>query len=133
MHIRFARTDRNGSWVTLSGSIWALQNSVVAFLENGKPQVMQNAEGNRTTPPLCFTRRWRGDAGRRIRQAPAPDGTQTHDLFPLNVCRLPLDESEDRRRGIAYELALGPEGLVGVKLDGRVLLPSRSRPRCCAK
>jgi molecular chaperone DnaK len=35
------------------------------------------------------------------------------------------DESQDRRRGIGYALEQGPDGLVGIRVEDRVLLPEQ--------
>ena len=101
-------------------------NSVVAFLENGKPQVMQNAEGSRTTPSVVLyppdkSEPLVGDFAKRQRLL-EPQRT-IYSIKRFVGCR--MDESEDRLRGIAYPLAEGPENLVAVQLDGQILLPEQ--------
>ncbi|MCL5271284.1 MAG: molecular chaperone DnaK [bacterium] len=109
-------------------------NSVVACLENGKPQVMQNAEGGKTTPSIVLYPKDGGDVivgdlAKRQRLL-LPDRT-VYSIKRFVGCR--WDESAERRRGIEYSLAEGPDGLVGVKLDGRVLLPEQIQAQILMK
>lgn len=101
-------------------------NSVVAFLEGGKPQVMQNAEGNRTTPSIVRYPAAGGEivVGEFAKRQRLLDPARTiYSIKRFVGCR--WEESEDRRRGITYDLAEGSEGLVGVRIDGRILLPEQ--------
>lgn len=98
-------------------------NSVVAFLENGKPQVMQNAEGSQTTPSVVYYPSNGdvivGEMAKRQRML-SPDRT-IYSIKRFVGCR--WQEAGDRREGIEYPLVEGTEGLVATQVNGRVLLP----------
>ena len=98
-------------------------NSVVAFLENGKPMVIQNAEGSKTSPSTVLYQENGdvivGELAKRQRQI-------HHNRTIYSVKRfvgIRWDESKERRNGIQYPLTEGPDGLVAVDLNGEVLLP----------
>lgn len=98
-------------------------NSVVAYLENGKPQVMQNAEGSQTTPSVIHYPSEGdpivGDLAKRQRML-SPERT-LYSIKRFVGCR--WAEAEERRKGIEYPLVEGPDGLVATCIDERVLLP----------
>src|SRR4051794_17042068 len=93
-------------------------NSVVAFLDAGRPQVMQNAEGHKTTPSIVLYSDGQpplvGDLAKRQRLM-APNRT-IYSVKRFVGCR--WDESESRRRDIEYPLVQGPDGLVAIQLPG---------------
>ena len=100
-------------------------NSVVAFLEGGKPLVMQNPEGSKTTPSVVLYQ----DGGEVVvgefakRQRMLEPLRTIYSVKRFVGCR--WEESQDRRRGIEYPLIQGPEGLVSVQVDDRLLLPEQ--------
>lgn len=99
-------------------------NSVVAFLENGKPSVMQNNEGGKTTPSVVLYQEDRpivGEMAKRQRVL-APDRA-IYSIKRFVGCR--WNESEERRQDIHYPLVSGPEGLVAVEIADQVLLPEQ--------
>ena len=55
-------------------------NSCVAIMEGGKPKVIENSEGSRTTPSVVAYRRRRRSAGRRLGQAPGGHQREEHHL-----------------------------------------------------
>ena len=100
-------------------------NSVVAFLEGGKPQVMQNAEGHKTTPSIVLYNEGQGplvgELAKRQRLM-APKRT-IYSVKRFVGCR--WNESEDRRENIEYPLVQSRDGLVAVDLPGGPLLPEQ--------
>ncbi len=110
---------------TVIGIDLGTTNSVVAFLENGKPLVLPNAEGAKTTPSVVFH---------------PPDGDpivgelakRQRLLSPARtICSVKRfvgcrwDESQERRRGLDYALEQGPDGLVAVRVGDRLMLPEQ--------
>jgi molecular chaperone DnaK len=85
---------------------------------------MQNAEGSRTTPSIVLYPK-NGEepvVGEFAKRQRLLEPKRTIGSIKRFVgCR--WDESEDRRRGITYDLTAGPEGLVALSLDGKLLLP----------
>ena len=111
---------------TVIGIDLGTTNSVVAFLEGDKPQVIQNAEGHRTTPSVVL---YPHDGSEPVvgefakRQRLLEPRRTVYSIKRFVGCR--WDETGERRRGVAYDLAAGPESLVGVQIDGRLLLPEQ--------
>ncbi len=108
-------------------------NSVVAFLELNKPQVLPNSEGGKTTPSVVLYRSDEeivvGELAKRQRLL-LPERT-IYSVKRFVGCR--WDESESRRRGIAYPLCEGPNGMVAIEIDGRRLLPEEVQARTLLK
>ncbi len=108
-------------------------NSVVSYLENGKPHVMQNSEGGKTTPSVVLYQEGGniivGELAKRQRLM-MPERTIS-SIKRFVGCR--WDESADRRLGIEYPLTLGPDGLVALELDGQVLLPEQVQAQILLK
>jgi molecular chaperone DnaK len=98
-------------------------NSVVSCLEAGKPIVMQNAEGQKTTPSVVFYRDDDeiviGELAKR-QQLIHTDRT-IYSVKRFVGCR--WDESGERRHGIDYSLEENPDGFVAVRIDDDLLLP----------
>ncbi|MEN6627940.1 MAG: molecular chaperone DnaK [Candidatus Sumerlaeia bacterium] len=100
-------------------------NSVVAFLEGGRPVVIPNSEGNKTTPSVIHY----GEDGRIIvgelakRQRLIGPKRTIYSIKRFVGCR--WDECQDRREGIEYNLVAGPEGHVAVQLDRHLIMPEQ--------
>lgn len=98
-------------------------NSVVAFMEGGRPEVIPNAEGAKTTPSIVlFQKDANAVVGELAKRQRLTEPTRAiHSVKRFVGCR--WDESEQRREGIHYELVEGPEGLVNVKIGEELKLP----------
>jgi molecular chaperone DnaK len=98
-------------------------NSVVVCMEGGRPVVMQNAEGTKTTPSVVMYQDGQkpivGELAKRQRLT-APERT-IYSVKRFVGCR--WDESQERRQGIDYELVEGKDGLVQVAVGDRRFLP----------
>ncbi len=100
-------------------------NSVVAFLDGGRPTVIPNSEGNKTTPSVIH---YGADGGvivgelAKRQRLLGPERT-IYSVKRFMGCR--WDEFEDRRRGIEYKLVEGPESLVAIEVGGTRLLPEQ--------
>ncbi|MCE5229507.1 molecular chaperone DnaK [bacterium] len=100
-------------------------NSVVAFLDGGRPTVIPNSEGNKTTPSVVHY----GEDGQIIvgelakRQRLLGPERTIYSIKRFMGCR--WDEYQDRREGIEYKLVEGQDSLVSVEIDRRRLLPEQ--------
>ena len=96
-------------------------NSAVAILENGRPEVIQNAEGSKTTPSVVLY----GNDGEVVvgelakRQTLIDPTRAMHSVKRFMGTR--WEEIEDRREGIAYELCSDGDGMTVIDTgSGRV-------------
>jgi molecular chaperone DnaK len=98
-------------------------NSVIAAYEGGRPTVLPNAEGSRTTPSVvAYT-----DGGERLvgqlarRQAVLnPKGTITS---AKRFIGRRFDEVGEEIRGVTYDVVAGPDGMVRFDVRGKLLSP----------
>jgi molecular chaperone DnaK len=98
-------------------------NSVIATVENGQPEVIPNAEGQRTTPSVvAFT-----DAGERLvgqlakRQA-ILNPKRTISAVKRFIGRR-YEEVESEVKTVTYDVVPGPEGAVRFDVDGKLYAP----------
>ncbi|MBC6458935.1 molecular chaperone DnaK [Actinomadura sp. HBU206391] len=98
-------------------------NSVIATVENGQPEVIANAEGQRTTPSVvAFT-----DAGERLvgqlakRQA-ILNPKRTISAVKRFIGRR-YEEVESEVKTVTYDVVPGPEGAVRFDIDGKLFAP----------
>ena len=98
-------------------------NSVVSLLDNNRPEVIQNAEGYKTTPSIVhFPEEGEvvvGDLARR--QLIVEPKRTVHSVKRFMGCR--WDEIEERKEGIFYELASDQDGMATVKIGSKNLRP----------
>ncbi|MBI1784540.1 Hsp70 family protein, partial [Candidatus Sumerlaeota bacterium] len=98
-------------------------NSVVAVLENNRPEVIANSEGGKTTPSVVLYEKTGeiivGDLAKRQRVA-APERT-VYSVKRFMGCR--WDEVSDRMEGIAYSMAPDNEGMATIKIGRQLLRP----------
>jgi molecular chaperone DnaK len=98
-------------------------NSVIAAFEGGRPTVLPNAEGSRTTPSVvAYT-----DGGERLvgqlarRQAVLnPKGTITS---AKRFIGRRFDEVGEETRGVTYDVVAGPDGMVRFDVRDKLLSP----------
>ncbi len=99
-------------------------NSVVAHLEGGRPQVIPNSEGSKTTPSVVHFREGEIIAGELAkRQRLLALELTIYSVKRFVGCR--WDEVVERMEGIEYRLAEGPDGMVAVKIGEDQLLPEQ--------
>ena len=97
---------------------------MVAHLEGGRPQVIPNSEGNKTTPSVVHYREDEiiaGELAKRQRLL-APELT-IYSVKRFVGCR--WDEVVERIEGIEYRVVEGPDGMVAVKIGEDHLLPEQ--------
>ena len=100
-------------------------NSCVAFVENGEPIVIPNAEGARTTPSVvAFTR----DGERRIgsvarRQAGTNPENTIYSVKRIMGRRFDGDEAKRHAAAVPYSVVQAPNGDAWVHAGGKDLSP----------
>ncbi|MCH8333518.1 molecular chaperone DnaK, partial [Candidatus Sumerlaeota bacterium] len=98
-------------------------NSVVSLLDNNRPEVIQNAEGYKTTPSIVhFPEEGEvvvGDLARR--QLIVEPKRTVHSVKRFMGCR--WDEIEERKEGIFYDLVSDQDGMATVKIGSKNLRP----------
>lgn len=108
-------------------------NSVVAVMEGGKPKVIVNAEGKRTTPSVvAFTRNGEvlvGDAARR-QAVTNPTGT-VYSAKRFMGCT--FSERKDEAKTMPYKIVEGKNGMVVFEIDGKTYTPPEIGAKVLAK
>src|SRR6185369_14215253 len=98
-------------------------NSCVAFVENGEPVVIPNAEGSRTTPSVvAFTK----DGERRIgsvarRQAATNPENTIFAVKRIMGRRFDSDEGKRHAASVPYRVVSAPNGDAWVHAGGKDL------------
>jgi molecular chaperone DnaK len=98
-------------------------NSVVAVLENGRPEVIPNAEGAKTTPSIVLF----GSAGEVLvgelakRQLVMQPERTINSIKRFMGCR--VEEAQDRLEGIHYRLAGDEDGMACVLIGNARVRP----------
>lgn len=98
-------------------------NSVVAVMEGGKPTVIPNAEGNRTTPSVvAFLKsgeRAVGQIAKRQRELNPEKTVSSIKRFMGHT----FDETEQERKYVSYKTKKGKENAVIVQIDDKEFTP----------
>src|SRR3990167_5938729 len=98
-------------------------NSVVAVMEGGKPTVIPNAEGNRTTPSvvgfLKSGERAVGQIAKRQRELNPERTVSSIKRFMGHT----FDETEQERKYVSYKTKKGKENAVIVQIDDKEFTP----------
>jgi molecular chaperone DnaK len=108
-------------------------NSVVAVMEGGKPVVIPNAEGGRTTPSVFAVT----DKGERLvgqvakRQAITNPQNTVFSIKRFMGRR--LDEVGDELKRVPYEVVAGPNGEVRIRIQGKLYSPQEISARVLMK
>jgi molecular chaperone DnaK len=98
-------------------------NSCVAVMEGGKPIVIQNAEGGRTTPSVVA---FRPDGERLVGAAARRQAVTNPRNTVFSIKRFmgrTYDEVGTEVREVPYEVARGPNDLATVRVQGREYSP----------
>jgi len=98
-------------------------NSCVAVMEGGKPTVIQNAEGGRTTPSVVA---FRPDGERLVGAAARRQAVTNPKQTVYSIKRFmgrKYDEVGTEIRSVSYEVVRGPNDLVTVQIQGRTYSP----------
>lgn len=94
-------------------------NSVVAVMEGGKPTVIANAEGGRTTPSVvAFSKSGERLVGQLARRQAVLNPTNTVYSIKRFMGRR-FDEVDSERRLVAYRVIAGNDGGCKIPLQGR--------------
>ncbi len=98
-------------------------NSVVAVMEGGKPTVIPNAEGNRTTPSVvAFLKsgeRAVGQIAKRQRELNPEKTVSSIKRFMGHT----FDETEQERKYVSYKTKKGKDNAVIVQIDDKEFTP----------
>lgn len=98
-------------------------NSVVAVMEAGKPTVIPNAEGNRTTPSVvAFLKsgeRAVGQIAKRQRELNPEKTVSSIKRFMGHT----FDETEHERKYVSYRTKKGKDNAVVVEIEGKEYTP----------
>jgi len=98
-------------------------NSVVAVMEGDDPEVIENAEGSRTTPSVVAYK----DDGERLVGAPAKRQAITNPENTVSSIKRFMgrfyDEVEDEIEEVPYEIVRGENDTARVKIDDREYTP----------
>jgi molecular chaperone DnaK len=98
-------------------------NSVVAVMEGGKPTVISNAEGGRTTPSVvAFTKSGERLVGQLARRQAVLNPENTVYSIKRFIGRR-YSEVESERRIVSYKVKEGPDGGCKVAIQGKDYTP----------
>ncbi|BAU64071.1 chaperone protein DnaK [Stanieria sp. NIES-3757] len=98
-------------------------NSCVAVLEGGKPIVVTNSEGGRTTPSMvAFAKGNTRLVGQLAKRQSVTNATNTVNSIKRFIGRR-WDDTEAERSRVAYKCVKGRDNTVDVELQGRQYTP----------
>ncbi|MEA4889023.1 MAG: molecular chaperone DnaK [Clostridiaceae bacterium] len=98
-------------------------NSVVSVMEGGKPVVIVNAEGGRTTPSVvAFTNKMERIVGQVARRQAALNPEKTLYSVKRFIGRR-FSEVNDERKLVPYKVVQGPSDTVRFDIDGKLYAP----------
>jgi len=98
-------------------------NSCVAVMEGGKPTVIQNAEGNRTTPSVVA---FRPDGERLVGQPARRQAVTNPKNTVYSIKRFmgrKIDEVGTEISEVPYEVVAGPNNVASVQIEGKRYSP----------
>ena len=98
-------------------------NSVIAAMEGGQPQVVPNAEGNRTTPSVvAFLEGGERLVGQMARRQAIlnPQGTI---YSAKRFIGRKYDEVQSELQAVSYDVVAGPDGAVRFEVRGKLYAP----------
>lgn len=98
-------------------------NSVVAVMEGGEPKVLENSEGDRTTPSVVAYK----EDGERLVGGPAKRQAITNSENTVSSIKRFMgrkyDEVEDERGEVPYKVKSGKNGIASVEVSGSEYTP----------
>ncbi len=98
-------------------------NSAIAVMEGGKPTVITNSEGGRTTPSVVsITKKGERLVGQLAKRQAALNPENTIYSIKRFIGRK-YDEAESERKIVAYEVQKGRNDLAEVKMGGKTHTP----------
>ncbi len=98
-------------------------NSCVAVMEGNEPEIITNAEGNRTTPSMvAFTKDGERLVGQTAKRQAVTNARQTVFSIKRFMGRR-YEEVENERGEVSYEIAKGQHELAVVKIDDKEYSP----------
>ena len=98
-------------------------NSVVSVMEGGKPVVIVNAEGGRTTPSVvAFTNKMERIVGQVARRQAALNPEKTLYSVKRFIGRR-FSEVADEKKLVPYKVVQGPNDSVRFDIDGKLYAP----------
>jgi molecular chaperone DnaK len=98
-------------------------NSVIASTENGKPTVIPNAEGSRTTPSVVgFTPQGERLVGQLARRQAILNPKGTIYSAKRFIGRR-FDEVQSELNAVSFDVVAGPDGAVRFNINGRQYAP----------
>jgi molecular chaperone DnaK len=98
-------------------------NSVIAATENGKPTVIPNAEGSRTTPSVvAFTPQGERLVGQLARRQAILNPKGTIYSAKRFIGRR-YDEVETEQKAVSFDVVPGPDGAARFNINGRQYAP----------
>src|SRR3984893_6687860 len=98
-------------------------NSVVAVIEGGKPTVIANAEGNRTTPSVvAFSKSGERLVGQLARRQAVLNPSKTVSSIKRFIGRR-FDEVAEERKLVSYKVQESKDGGCKVAIEGKEYSP----------
>ena len=110
-------------------------NSCVSIVENGKPLVIVNAEGGRTTPSVvAYTDDGQNLVGTAAKRQAITNPKKTLFAIKRLVGRRFSDKETKKQRSLApFEIIKADNGDAWLKIDDEKSPRNKSPPRCCKK
>ena len=101
-------------------------NSAMAVVQGGQPEIVENKEGNRTTPSIVAINK----NGERLagllakRQAVTNPANTIFSAKRLIGRQFNDKEVQEAKKTLPFEIVEGKNGAVNIKLDGKELRPA---------
>src|SRR5262249_61246413 len=117
------RTNRRNAMAKAAGIDLGTTNSVIAAVEGGKPTVIPNAEGSRTTPSVAaFTDQGERLVGQLARRQAILNPKGTIYSAKRFIGRR-YDEVASEREAVSFDVVPGPDGAARFDVRGKLYAP----------
>ncbi|MCL2749276.1 MAG: molecular chaperone DnaK [Alphaproteobacteria bacterium] len=102
-------------------------NSAMAFMDGSDPKIIENAEGQRTTPSVvAFTNGGEQLVGVTAKnQAVTNPGNTVYEIKRLMGLRFDSPEVKEIQKHVPYQIVAGDNGDAWVEIDGKKYAPSQ--------